>query len=972
LRLVTNRPGFYRALGEFISELKAAGISPLRFGRVVREREAHLGSRPALARKDREVALIYAAFQSRLEEGAWVQKEDLIAEAASLLKQNPRLLADEYRQILVDGFWEFPSVEMDLLEAVCAAGVSLRIALPWEEGRQVFAHTGRTLARLAAEGQLQRLETCALAARQGSPRDSLAYLERHLFAPPSDPRDELGAREDRPDIEGGAIALIEAPGAEGEVEMVAREIRGMIAAGNGVKPEQVLVVARQLEPYSRHLQRCFREYGIPFSLPAWVPLREIPLSRALECLLQVICEGWERRHVLALLKSGYLPIEPEKANWVEMEAQRRGIFRGRDEWFRDFAPDDSLRASETADAVTDFSLLRPEATEANRQKERALALVRAVEEALGRRPTPATFRAALLSWMKDQEVQKMVAAADAEVLRLDGLALLQIDELLREMEQAAGAEAKGVALTDLAERLREAMAAATVEAAAEAAGVTCLRAEDAGWFAGEVVFVLGLNEKEFPVPPREEPFYADWEREGSRHLGSLHLRTSREEAERERLLFYSAVTRATGKLYLCRQYSDSEGREYLESRFLSHVKRLFSPESVRRCTQRRSMSEVVPVEPLSDGEALNLAVVRALEQGAAGAGLAKERGVGSKQSVGLDARLVEVMRVADRRPEVVLRPGEFQVLSSFSASSLETYASCPFRYFAEEILGLEPAEEEIGPKERGQLLHQVLSQLLREEEDWQAGRRQELVQRARDILEERVTASGYGRRAEKGYRLGLLREALLLLLDKFVDEELNLRSKLPEFLPAYFELSFGSKDALSQSAREDAEKRGTPPASNASFKAESLRIGDSIFIRGRIDRLDLELGGKNCLIYDYKSGTTKFHADEMRRGTCIQIPLYLVAAADVWGFHPQAGLIYSAEGASSGILLPEMDGKLGFRRAPKSRLVVSDLEMVRASITPVVEQLVNGISSGNFQPKPGESCRWCRFPTLCRQGRAAQ
>jgi ATP-dependent helicase/DNAse subunit B len=671
--------------------------------------------------------------------------------------------------------------------------------------------------------------------------------------------------------------------------------------------------------------------------------------------------------VLALLKSGYLPIDPDSANRIEMEARKRGIFRGREEWLRDFSPEGGRQLNADGDHPSTFSVARDEEAEANRQKNEALSLIVKVEEDLGKHPTPAAFRAGILGWLKDEVVQRRLATADAEMVRMDGLALLQIDELLREMEEAMGPDAGGLALKDLAKRLRLAIEAAWVECAAEQKGVLCLDVEQARHFEAEVVFVLGLNERFFPRPAQQEPFYADWERGDVRHLGGLGLQTSPWEAERERLLFYSAVTRARRNLYLCRPNTDNEGKELLESFFLYELKHLFSPESVKDQTRRRLIHEVVVEDPLTEREALNLAVVTGLEEG-------KELGLEGQASENLRTQIAEAARVAKRKTETQLAAGEFEAPEVISITSLETYASCPFKFYAQQILQLKPSEE-IGPLERGQLLHKVLSRLLTKEKDWREERKDNLVVKARGILDEEVKTSGYGRRDEKGYRLGLLREGVLQLLDEFVAQELKLRFMLPEFRPACFELSFGYRASSTSEAFDD---KGSPEGKQKASgikplpTVEPLIIGGSILLQGRIDRVDLEEGSKNCVMFDYKSGSREFNADEMGQGTSLQLPLYLLAMTDIWHLKPLAGLFYTKEGPSSGIVWREMEGRLGFRSAPKKRMVVSDLEEVRKRVAPVVEELVGRIKQGVFPATPGERCRWCSFPSLCRQERLRQ
>src|SRR5262249_28794931 len=64
-----------------------------------------------------------------------------------------------------------------------------------------------------------------------------------------------------------------------------------------------------------------------------------------------------------------------------------------------------------------------------------------------------------------------------------------------------------------------------------------------------------------------------------------------------------------------------------------------------------------------------------------------------------------------------------QTPRAWSVSALETYLSCPFKFFAQHVLKLEeePEDEEVmNPRRQGQFVHQVFEDFFHE---WQAGGR---------------------------------------------------------------------------------------------------------------------------------------------------------------------------------------------------------------------------------------------------------
>ena len=104
------------------------------------------------------------------------------------------------------------------------------------------------------------------------------------------------------------------------------------------------------------------------------------------------------------------------------------------------------------------------------------------------------------------------------------------------------------------------------------------------------VFVCGLQEGEFPLPARPEPFLSD-ERRFELAAGSgLRLGPREDSLARERYLFYAAVSRATERVVLSYRSSDEEGNLALPSPFLADVADVLVGWPARR---RRLLADVV-------------------------------------------------------------------------------------------------------------------------------------------------------------------------------------------------------------------------------------------------------------------------------------------------------------------------------------------------------------------------------------------
>src|SRR5207302_9143079 len=89
----------------------------------------------------------------------------------------------------------------------------------------------------------------------------------------------------------------------------------------------------------------------------------------------------------------------------------------------------------------------------------------------------------------------------------------------------------------------------------------------------------------------------------------------RDQAARDRYLFYTACTRATRRLYLVREAATDDGNPREPSPFWVEVQALFPDEDVERWTLRRPLSELAwPLETApTERERLRAVALRAAD-----------------------------------------------------------------------------------------------------------------------------------------------------------------------------------------------------------------------------------------------------------------------------------------------------------------------------------------------------------------------
>ena len=134
--------------------------------------------------------------------------------------------------------------------------------------------------------------------------------------------------------------------------------------------------------------------------------------------------------------------------------------------------------------------------------------------------------------------------------------------------------------------------------------------------------------------------------------------------------------------------------------------------------------------------------------------------------------------------------------------------------------------------------------------------------------------------------------------------------------------------------------------------------------RGVIDRVDVDSSGRNVLVMDYKTGSSRPYAglkdDPIDKGKHLQLAVYSLAARRALGADANVTAAYWFTSSRGGFAWP--------RRS----LSILPAKRPWAWFQEGVSTIVSGIKSGLFPANPGEpdqgdftNCRFCDFKSLC-------
>jgi len=997
-----TRPGFVRALDGFIQELKQGAKEPADFSRAL----------DAFGRDDRsrDLEAVYACYQETLTEHG-------LYDAAGVSWYARDLLPVAFRGcpalglLVADGFLTFTPTQLAILKELASRSSATLLTLTYEEdpGRQqLYHHTARTY-RLLRE-QLQAVpERLSRASNRPA---TLSHLERNVF------RWE-GADAVEPDPD--ALCILEAPGDWREALAVAREVKSLVTTGYCL-PSEILILCRSLARQGATLSRACAQLGVPVQVRPHRSLLQVPVVTALLKALRVATEDWPRTLVGDVLASPYFRLKgrgPDAEVDVEGMASEAFIVGGRETWF------DRLRRLEEGLTVeagegTEDAEEAPEVSRRRRKRaaeraqacahvrERAAALAEALGHVSEEGRVPAErvreFVVAARRLIDDLELPQGVLGGDAEQTRRDVMALGQLDEVLSDLSESLPAANALMSLPEFLEELTLALGETMLqEGPVGSDAVRLLEVHEARGVQAPVAFVVGLIEGLFPTGASARPFYGEGEREQLNAQG-LGLEQQEDAECREVFLFYTAVTRATRRLYLTYPATDSRGKAQLRSHFVDEVEELLSGRGATSLGLVAPFSQDHPEHgqsvapgPLGRGAGPCHQRVRladwppALAEVACAQELLERWTAGASQQPGrLKSDLVAArVLLAEENPRalgavfdgatqvrhregpdhldcydgVLARCGgwvatgtmrllaeEFSPRRLYSASQFDRYARCPFAFYLEYLLGVEPPQpplERMEPVEIGSICHQALAQVQRR--CTQVGRPvRDNLEYATRVLEE-VLEQLFGE--ELLARLGIGRD----LAEVYRSETFELLKPIlslepkPGLVPRRFELAFG-----------EMRSSDLGPASQA--EPLTLNIGqEGVRVRGRIDRVDV--GPDSYIILDYKLGQAP-GARALREGSHVQLSLYLAAGEQV--LFPE-----SRCEAAGFVSLSQARVTLPICEQPANQRAVSTSEAKRLAAE-YVAAYVHAMRRGLFPPLPVDdhACAMCAFASCCRREHA--
>ena len=709
------------------------------------------------------------------------------------------------------------------------------------------------------------------------------------------------------------LQLCETLGTETEISTVLRDIR------SGHIPLDAVEIAYTSEmPYVSLLCDAVQRYGLPATFAEGIPISTTRTGRALMNFYRWVGAGYPSDELVMMCRAGL--IASEGAPVIAIVLQQARIVEGEGSR-RYFAALNQIKAD-----------LRHRDTENSETDHRGLTLeeIETVEEELNR----------LFTLIPSGPGVSLNALVNAGLLFLEHFANAE-DEVLTairdRLHHVAQSVRRKAPVRRLANRLSELTANLSFKAEAAKPGHLAIAPlSRAGYTNRAHIYITGLDEATFPGGATEDPILLDGERSGV--SGELELRRTRPAEQVWHLIRVLGMASNKVTLLSChRSLSDSRER-YPAALFQQAAEQMnINPVPVARALPENS------AQALDDAEALiahhaspdyESVVHQTFPHLVAGQKARRNREWDGLTSYDgwLGARTPELAITAQHR--------------IFSPSKLEMLARCPYRYFLNHVLEIQPIEKTetdptrwLDPLSYGALLHSLFHKFMqllkargeRPDRDRHGTLIRELLQKEIEAKKETHPVEH-----EAAYRADVKR------LSQAAEVFLSVESDQKNTDPIGFEISFG----FGESGGLNCE----PPVTLELAEEVVLRI------RGRIDRVDRV--DDNFAIWDYKTGSMAQYDEQdlLKRGTHLQWALYAYALNSILRQQREPGHVQL-----SGYVFPG-DREHG-RRLSETPPAPETLANV---LRPLLELVAQG---GFFHIQKSQECDYCIYNRVCSKER---
>ena len=882
-----RRQGYIHEIKSVLSEFMQYGISPADIDKIIEANE----DKGSLCSKLRDLQEIYRSFQEYTS-GNYITREEKLDVLREILPKSALLPGSV---IVFDGFTGFTPIQANVVEDIMALADETIVSLvlgeettieETDDEQNLFHLSGKTYRNLCERAKARGVEIgeakyCNLSWRV----PVIEHIEKNLFRTGSKSYVFKDGENTVPGIYPG-LTLSQMSTVAEEVHQVGLSICNLIKDNPDIQYRNIVLVTGDPEMYAPYVEREFSCLGIPYFLDRTSGIRLNPLVEAIRSSLSIYLENFSIDSAVRYLRSGLAGFEPEEVDRLELYIKERGI-RGKSKWSNKFALKSAEMSHDDEKALNEINDIRERLMSQLgvmdiKNKDTASNYVNKVYDFLLAIDAAGQLNEYADGFKSEEDGvrEKEYSQIYKKVLELleQVISLMGDDELtLKEFFDILDAGFGEIRVGSIPQTVDKVMVGDI-----ERSRVPSVKA----------MYFLGVNDGNIPRNTDKGGILSDIDRENLRDTDFELAPTPREAMYTQRLYLYMNMTKPKDSLNLSWACLDPSGKSLRHSYICELLKKMF-PGITVDMPENRPVSEQI----ISAKEG-----IRYLSDS-----LRRFAEVGDTDKDNEIFNLYEAYRKADEKkmrdvledaafirynPETLeasvaealycfknkegKQGAEDEALLLSSVSRLETFGSCPYKYFLKYGLKLrEPSDFTIRRVDKGNVYHEVLQKfcegLRNDKLSWKNLTNVEAAERIHKLTAEVTHTYGdavFQDNERSRYSVKKIEETLLCTVIA-IKHQVN----KGQFEPVAFEAEFSERIEMKPAA--DGRKR-------------------KLLLVGKIDRIDKAVLGDEVYVrvVDYKSAENKLKLDRLYDGQQLQLAIYTGEAAQREHAKPAAMLYY--------------------------------------------------------------------------------
>ena len=860
LKLIGKNDENVDMLDTAITEFKKHGISIEQLKQEIDKQEDIY-----LKNKLTDLSLVYEGFENQLS-GKYIDETDLLTILAENI-ENTDMFNNQY--IYIDEFAGFTKQEYQIIEKLILVANQVTVTIcidelniPKNPNTDIFYSNENTVNKLfeIAQNCGTKVEEIKLENKYRFKSNELKHLEENLYE--NRPHKYTNSVEN--------IKLFLAKNQYSEIEEVAKNILKLVR-DNGYRYKDISIITKNISNYSSLARAIFDKYDIPIFIDENRDLNQNIIIQYILSVLEIFTKNWSYESVFNYIKTGFSNIEEDEIFKLEKYCLKWGIKQNK--WKKEFTYGKYEEKDKT------------EIERLERIRKDIVNPLMKLKSDIDNDKTAEGISKSIYKFLVEENIAEKINKKIEELEKVGQVDLVKeyqssLQTILDILDE--------IVLVFSDDKMTIDKYAQILKVGFKNSNLTKIPGTQDQVIMGDVdrsrshkvkaIFIIGLNDGEFPSVHKDEGFLNDLDRETLKQDGIELAKGTIENLYEDNFNIYKAFSTAEEKLYLLYSSSDVQGKALRPSMLINKIKKIY-PMLQEESDVIETKAEVLNKKTTYDELIIQLSKLKEQDE------------IDKvwyyvydyyKKDTEWNTKLEQNLKGLNYTniPEKIEQTNIDKLYGNTlvtSISKLERYRSCPFSYYLQYGLKIKPEEElKIQTLNTGTFIHEIIDEFfeaVREVEIKLAEITDEqLAEIINKIIDEKLKQSqNYIFTSTAKYR------ALVVRLKKIIQKAL--------------------KYIIGTLVQSRFEVLGTEVEFGEKGKYKPIRLtledGKRIEIIGKIDRIDTAQSedGRYLRIIDYKSSAKNIDLNEVYAGLQIQLLTYLDAACKEEDLMP-AGVLY--------------------------------------------------------------------------------